>query len=107
MPKDQRWDGELLHKMEGTTSQPVPGHKSDHVPVEIDNEGVPSGRSQEDDDAVESKPIPIEVGATEMVRIRASKVTDIRVTEKDTAKHGATPGCPACGYVVENKKIPR
>ena len=86
-PKDHRWDAELLHQMEGTTSQPVPGHKSDHVPLENDDEGIPSSRQHEDNGSVEYKVVPIEEDSTPMVRLRASKVTDIGVMNKDTAKH--------------------
>ena len=45
LPADKRWDATLIHDMEGTTWQPVPGHKIDYVPVEVGNHGAPSERA--------------------------------------------------------------
>ena len=97
----------MLHEMEGTTWQPVPGHKSDHVPVEIHPDGTPSSRANEDDDSVKYEVIPIEEDSGKTPYRVVARTTDIRVTHKDVEQHGATPGCPACGYLLEDKKIPR
>jgi hypothetical protein len=77
------------------------------VPVEIGADGKPNSRAEEDDDAVEYKVIATEEDITPAVRIRASNITDIRVTNKGTMTHGATPGCPACRHILDNKKITR
>ena len=47
LPARERWCKNLLHEMKGTTWQPVPGYKSDHVPVEIDEEGQKVSRETE------------------------------------------------------------
>ena len=107
LPTDKCWDPGLLHKMQGTTWQPVPGYKSDHVPVEIDENGTKVERSEEDDDNVSYEVIPLEEGNPKTVRIRTNPVTDIRVTHKDLDKYGCTPGCPACEYVLKDQKIAR
>ena len=44
LPEPERWDAKPLHNMEGTTWQPVPGYKSDHVPVEIEDDGKKAKR---------------------------------------------------------------
>ncbi len=44
----------------GTTWQPLPGHQSDHLPVEINDQGVKCSREDEDEEAVEHKTISIE-----------------------------------------------
>ena len=92
--ENERWDSRLVHEMEGTTWQPVPGSKSDHVPVEIDNQGKPSARADEDDDAVDYHPVPLEedVGAAGR-NARSSKNTDIRVTHNDLERYGTMLGC--------------
>ena len=97
----------MRHEMEGTTWQPVPGHKSDHVPVEIDENGNPSSRDGEDEDAVHYSAVPIEEDGTATIRARSGKITDIRVTHKDVEAHGVTPGCPACRHIHDNKEVPR
>ena len=107
LPEDERWDTKLLHEMQGTTWQPVPGYKSDHVPVEIDHEGRKAHREEEDNDAVDYEAIPIEEDPAPSVKTRGSPMTDIRVTNKDTERFGCTPGCPACEHVRTNRKIPR
>ena len=105
LPESQRWDPALVHEMKGTTWCPVPGYKSDHVPVEIDDKGLKNSRDEEDDDEVKYEVIPIEEDVNHKVKVKRSKVTDIRVSHNDVAKHGATPGCPACEYILQNKKI--
>ena len=108
LPEENRWDAKLLNTMQGTTWQPVPGYKSDHVPVEIDKEGKKSERQNEDDDAVEYQAIPLEEDVdrpNKEVKVRSSPITDIRVTSKDTDMYGCTPGCPACEFVLKNQKI--
>ena len=107
LPEDQRWDATLLYEMEGTTWQPVLGHKSDHVPVEIHSDGNPISRAEEDEDAVQYEAVPIEDDATAAVRARSGNVTDIRVTHRDIEIHGATPGCPACRHIQDNTNVPR
>ena len=107
LPEEDRWDAKLLHEMQGTTWQPVPGYKSDHVPVEIDQDGRKVHREQEDDDGIEYDPIPVEEDPAPAVRTRGSPITDIRVTSRDTERFGCTPGCPACDYARHNQKIPR
>ena len=107
LPEDKCWDGELIDKMQGTTWQPVPGYRSDHIPVEIDEHGKKSEREEEDKEIVDYEAIPMEEGEPQAVRVRSSPVTDIRVTHKDLEKHGCTPGCPACEYVLSNQKIAR
>ena len=32
LPAEKKWDAKMIHGMEGTTWQPVSGHKSNHVP---------------------------------------------------------------------------
>ena len=39
LPEEEKWDANLISFMKGTTWQPVPGIKSDHVPVEIYPDG--------------------------------------------------------------------
>ena len=107
LPANQCWDPRLLNKMEGTTWQPVPGYKSDHVPVEIDEQGAKVDRSEEDNDHVAYEIIPLEEGDQKEVRIRTNPLTDIRVTHRDLDKYGCTPGCPACEYVLKDQKIAR
>ena len=48
LPEEERWIIELINFMKGTTWQPVPGSKSDHVPVEIREDGSATGRDEED-----------------------------------------------------------
>ena len=61
LPEEQRWDSELLHKMSGTPWQPVPGYRSDHVPVEIGEDGSRNDLMEEDnEDAVDYSNVPIE-----------------------------------------------
>ena len=50
LPGRERWDAHLLHEMQGTTWQPVPGYKSDHVPVEISEDSNKIGREAGDRD---------------------------------------------------------
>ena len=105
LPEDEQWDAELIHKMKGTTWQPVPGYKSDHVPVEIDEGGKKSDREEEDGDHISYEVIPLEEGEDRPPRTKMSPITDIRVTHRDLEKHGCTPDCPACEYVLNNQKI--
>ena len=107
LPEGKCWDPSLLNKMQGTTWQPVPHYKSDHIPVEIDENGVKADRDEEDQDRVDYEVIPLEEGEQKTVKIRASPVTDIRVTHKDLDKYGCLLGCPACEYVLRNQKIAR
>jgi len=107
LPEGKCWDPSLLNKMQGTTWQPVPHYKSDHIPVEIDENGVKADRDEEDQDRVDYEVIPLEEGEQKTVKIRASPVTDIRVTHKDFDKYGCLLGCPACEYVLRNQKIAR
>lgn len=102
----ERWDAKLVHEMEGTTWQPVPDIKSDHTPAETDDDGTPHSRGEEDEDAVEYKPFPVEEDVdTSKRQTRSSKVIDIRVTHKDVTKYVATPGFLACEYVRQNRTI--
>ena len=59
-----------------------------------------------DDDAVEYDAIPLEEDIDKVVKTRGSKVTDIRVTHKDTARYGCTPGCEGCSYIQRSAKMP-
>ena len=88
LPEDKCWDASLIHKMQGATWQPVPGYKSDHVPVEINENGTKADRGQEDTDQIEYKVIPIEGGDQQPIKVRASPITDIRVTHKDLDRYG-------------------
>ena len=38
-------------------------------------------------------------------KINKSRLTGIRVPHKDIERYGATPGCPACKYTVEGRKV--
>ena len=107
LPEDTCWDASLLNRMQGTTWQPVPGYKLDHIPVEIDDNGTKAERGLEDTDQVEYDAIPVEEGDQQPIKTRSSPVTDIRVTHRDLDKYGCTPGCPACEYVLKNQKIAR
>ena len=41
LPEDNRWDREMVLKMQGHPWCPVPGIKGDHIPVEITDDGNP------------------------------------------------------------------
>ena len=105
VPEDKRCDAKLIHEMQGTTWQPVPGYKSDHIPVEISEEGIKAPRGEEDEDEVRYEVIPLEEDKDRRVEVKKKNVTDIRVTHNDVARHGATPGCSACEYIIKGKKI--
>lgn len=85
----------------------MPGHKSDNVPVEINDYGVPSDQAGEDDDSVVYGAVPLEEDGMAAVRAISSKLLDVRVTRKDTEKHSATPGRPACRHSLGNSRMPR
>ena len=103
---DKKWDAELINSMPGTTWKPVPGHQSDHVPVEIRPDGSSSTAAEEASTHAEHHPIPTEEDISRNPNIKRTTVTDIRVTHKDVAKHGRTPGCKACDCIADNRKIP-
>ena len=92
--------------MRGTTWQPVPGVNSDHVPVEIHLDGTAAKREEEDKDSYDDDTVPTVEDKGVQVRSKIVKFADIRVSSRDTARYGCTPGCPACKYVVREKKIP-
>ena len=50
--------------------------------------------------------MPIEEDLDKEVGIRRSNITDIRVSHKDIAKYGVSPGCEACECITDNKKVP-
>ena len=58
MPKEDRWDPKLLHDMAGTTWQPVPGYKGDHVPVQVAEDGKREGPEEDDAEDVNYKIVP-------------------------------------------------
>ena len=62
-------------------------------------------RSSDDDEGVEYAPVPIEEDSGAKIEARKSRITDIRVTQRDIDKYGTTPGCEACGYSMRNEKI--
>ena len=106
LPESQRWDAALMHPMKGTHWQPVPGHASDHIPVEIADDGSRPNREQEDSDDVEYKPIPIDEDHAKGPKTYQSRQTGIRVSHADIGKYGATPGCSACEHLSMGKGIP-
>ena len=106
LPEASRWDPRLATEMVGTTWKPVPGHQSDHVPVEIKADGSPTKATDEEGAHVETNRIPTEEGDRKDPEIKKSNVTDIRVSHKDLVKLGVTPGCPACTCFTDNRKIP-
>ena len=77
------------------------------MPGGIKPDGTPTSRANEDDDSVSYEVIPIEEDGTAAVGARSSKITDIRVTHKDTEKHAATPGCPARKRIFDSTKASR
>ena len=78
LPEAQKWDPEAIRQMKVTTSQPVPGVKSDHVPVEIYHDGKASAASEEDTDRVDYRPVSREEDVGPTSRIKMSRISDIR-----------------------------
>ena len=52
LPASERCGAKLFQEMEGTTWQPVSGHKRDHVPVESNDDSAKGHREHQNDDAV-------------------------------------------------------
>ena len=96
----------MIHFMKGTTWQPAPGSKSDHIPVEINEDGSASTRDEEDGEAVDYQHVAVEEDIDKYRTNRQGKADDVRVHAKDTAKYGIAPGCRASQYNRDNKKSP-
>ena len=92
--------------MKGITWQPVPGSKSDHIPMETDDDGKAALRSEEDTDHVDYNPVPREEDVDTIPKTKMSKISDIQVSSRDTETYGFTPGCPACSHAERNSGIP-
>ena len=82
LPESQRWDTFLLHSMKGTHWQPAPGYASDHIPVEISDEGLRPDRTQEDSDDVDYKPVPIDEDHAIMPKIHQRRQTGTRAAHR-------------------------
>ena len=95
LPEEEKWDAELINFMKGTTWQPVPGNKSDHVPVEIHDDGSTPPAEAEDGEAVGYNQVAIEEDTDKFNKVRQGTADDFRVHVKDRDKYGFTPGCPA------------
>ena len=105
-PEEQKCDAKAIHQMKGTTSQPVPGIKSDLVPVEIPPDGTKAPRSEEDlEDAIDYRHIPVEEGASKQVEPKRGRIADIRVSQRDVDRYGTTLGGEACEYQQRNERI--
>ena len=94
LPADRRWDAQLFEDMEGATWQPSPGHKGDHVPVEVKPGRSPASIVEEDDDSVSYGVTLTEECGTAVVRARGSTINDLRVTHNGTETHGPFQGFP-------------
>ena len=40
LPYEDRWDEDAVMTMSGTPESPVPGGKSDHIPIEVNPDNV-------------------------------------------------------------------
>ena len=92
LPEDHKWDKDAIRRMNGSTSQPVPNIKSDHVPVEINEDGSAPTRHQEDADAIDHHHIALEEDIDKYRTNMQGKADDVRVHARDTAKYGFTLG---------------
>ena len=101
LPDSEGWNAKKAHGMRGTTWQPVPGYRSDHVPVEINDKGVASRREAED--APEKEEAPMEEDIDAKPKVRASKITDFRVAQKELIDYGPTIGCKACDHASQSE----
>ena len=85
----------------------MPGCKSDHVPVEIDEHGRKAAREVGDTEQVEYGPVQLEEDVDRKKgKTDKSKIYDIRVSTKDIERFGATPACPVCRGIMDKDKVP-
>ena len=80
MPEEDRWDGEMIKKPQGTPQQPNPSKPGDHIPIRIRIE-----------ESVKLKPDEENTG-------RAGEIRRFRITIPMLNKYGYTEGCEGCRF---------
>ena len=81
MAEDERWDGEMVEKLQGTPQKPNPNKPGDHIPIRIRME-----------EAVKLKPEEENTGRKEV------NVRRFRITIPMLNKYGYTEGCEGCRF---------
>ena len=94
LTEDERWDRRLTLSMRGVPWEPVPGRQSQHIPVEIGQDG------QTLDEPAENQFLQKEdVGEDEREPEYNNKTHNLHISQKAISKYGTTEGCPACDVI--------
>ena len=114
--EEDRWKAEALEQMCGEPTQPVPGVRGDHIPIQIHGDGEAAKKGdedKEDEDDDKDADVPKEVN---IPRPPEDNVRKMRVRKIDIEKYGPTQGCPGCrklntpgagGHVTHNEECRR
>lgn len=96
-PEGYQWNAQQLQEMKGSVRQPVPGVKTDRVPIGImDRTGKPvkqKSYSQSKTEHTAQKPA---------TRLDAAPMA-LKIFQKDVDKYQPTPGCRACTEVITGR----
>ena len=105
LPQDQRWSKSRVMEMKGCPWMPVPGVKSDHIPVEIRDDGSPSTQQEECADrgpmiTFEEEPrMPTKPSTSGR---KEAGMQEFHITQQMIQKYGYTEGCSACEKIQSN-----
>ena len=94
LAEDDKWNPELVLKMQGLPWPPVPNKSGQHIPVEINSRG------EAVDEAEENEEPPKESAAMDEEELEYQrKVHSLHVSRKAVSKYGTAEGCPACNVI--------
>ena len=100
MSKDDQWNGEMVVHMKGLPWELVPGKRSMHIPVDINDDGI----DPEGDRGKDVRPAgALDDDVPDDVRGGADK---FHISRKAIAKYGLTPGCPGCNELARRGQLP-
>ena len=98
LPKDKRWDPDMINTLRGSPRRPVPGVESDHVPTDTQI-GFAPGIGEDDVVIAQTK--------KEEIRVNVPRAEEaprrMYITKAFIEKFGKTPGCPGCDAIERGK----
>ena len=90
LPNDEGWQNELVTQMKGVPWEPAPGRKSQHIFVEIRDDGQTLDKRGENESVIGAEA----VDETDEMELR-NKTEQIHISREAITKYGPTEGCPA------------